>query len=103
MARRDYLQGMNGSAARDVGAEIDRKAEPTIVLRRGGATGTIVYAIKRRCANPTGNFAGLPVPPPDDPPPPPPPPPPRRPVINAKRAKLMAELKNVLKKKGMAA
>ena len=32
-----------------------------------------------------------------------PPPPPRRPVINAKRAKLMAELKNVLKKKGMAA
>ena len=36
-------------------------------------------------------------------PPPPPPPPPRRPVINAKRAKLMAELKNVLKKKGMAA
>ena len=37
------------------------------------------------------------------PPPPPPPPPPRRPVINAKRAKLMAELKNVLKKKGMAA
>ena len=34
---------------------------------------------------------------------PPPPPPPRRPVINAKRAKLMAELKNVLKKKGMAA
>lgn len=36
-------------------------------------------------------------------PPPPPPPPPRRPVINAKRAKLMTELKNVLKKKGMAA
>jgi hypothetical protein len=36
------------------------------------------------------------------PPPPPPPPPPRRPVINAKRAKLMAELKNVLKKKGLS-
>ena len=35
-------------------------------------------------------------------PPPPPPPPPRRPVINAKRAKLMAELKNVLKKKGLS-
>ena len=34
--------------------------------------------------------------------PPPPPPPPRRPVINAKRAKLMAELKNVLKKKGLS-
>ena len=32
----------------------------------------------------------------------PPPPPPRRPVINAKRAKLMAELKNVLKKKGLS-
>ena len=46
---------------------------------------------------PTMVRAGVP------PPPPPPPPPPRRPVINAKRAKLMAELKNVLKKKGMAA
>ena len=33
----------------------------------------------------------------------PPPPPQRRPVVNARRAKLMAELKNVLKKKGMAA
>jgi len=38
------------------------------------------------------------------PPPPPPPPPQRRaPVVNAQRAKLMAELKNVLKKKGMVA
>ncbi len=37
------------------------------------------------------------------PPPPPPPPPQRRPVVNAGRAKLMAELKNVLKKKGMVA
>ena len=37
------------------------------------------------------------------PPPPPPPPPQRRPVVNAGRAKLMAELKNTLKKKGMAA
>ena len=37
------------------------------------------------------------------PPPPPPPPPPalRKPVINATRAKLMAELKNKLKKRGM--
>ena len=35
------------------------------------------------------------------PPPPPPPPPPRKPAVNAKRAALMAELKNVLKKKGM--
>jgi len=35
-------------------------------------------------------------------PPPPPPPPPRRPVINTKRAKLMTELKNVLKKKGLS-
>ena len=34
-------------------------------------------------------------------PPPPPPPPPRKPPVNAKRAALMAELKNVLKKKGM--
>ena len=33
------------------------------------------------------------------PPPPPPPPPPRKPAVNAKRAALMAELKNVLKKK----
>jgi len=38
------------------------------------------------------------------PPPPPPPPPQRRaPVVNAGRAKLVAELKNVLKKKGMVA
>ena len=35
-------------------------------------------------------------------PPPPPPPTQRRPVINTQRAKLMAELKNTLKKKGMA-
>ena len=35
------------------------------------------------------------------PPPPPPPPPSRKPAVNAKRAALMAELKNVLKKKGM--
>ena len=35
------------------------------------------------------------------PPPPPPPPAPRKPVINATRAKLMAELKNKLKKRGM--
>jgi hypothetical protein len=38
------------------------------------------------------------------PPPPPPPPsmPPKKPVLNNKRAKLMAELKNTLKKKGLA-
>ena len=35
------------------------------------------------------------------PPPPPPPPPPGKPVINATRAKLMAELKSKLKKRGM--
>ena len=35
------------------------------------------------------------------PPPPPPPPPSRKPPVNTKRAALMAELKNVLKKKGM--
>ncbi len=34
-------------------------------------------------------------------PPPPPPPPQRRPVVNTGRAKLMAELKNVLKKRGL--
>jgi hypothetical protein len=34
-------------------------------------------------------------------PPPPPPPAPRKPVINAKRAKLMSELKATLKKRGM--
>lgn len=36
------------------------------------------------------------------PPPPPPPMAPRKPVINNKRAKLMAELKATLKKKGLA-
>ena len=35
------------------------------------------------------------------PPPPPPPPPQRRPVVNPGRAKLMAELKNILKKRGV--
>jgi len=35
------------------------------------------------------------------PPPPPPPPPQRRPVVNTGRAKLMAELKNILKKRGV--
>jgi len=34
--------------------------------------------------------------------PPPPPMPPKKPVLNNKRAKLMAELKNTLKKKGLA-
>jgi hypothetical protein len=34
-------------------------------------------------------------------PPPPPPPPPKKPVINATRAKLMAELKNKLKNRGL--
>jgi hypothetical protein len=34
-------------------------------------------------------------------PPPPPPPPPRKPVLNNKRAKLMAELKATLAKKGL--
>ena len=34
-------------------------------------------------------------------PPPPPPPPQRRPVVNTGRAKLMAELKNILKKRGV--
>src|SRR5210317_2107400 len=36
------------------------------------------------------------------PPPPPPSMPPKKPVLNNKRAKLMAELKNTLKKKGLA-
>ena len=35
-------------------------------------------------------------------PPPPPPPPPRKPVLNNKRAKLMAELKATLAKKGLS-
>lgn len=35
-------------------------------------------------------------------PPPPPPPPPRKPVINATRAKLMAELKANLRRRGLA-
>ena len=34
--------------------------------------------------------------------PPPPPMPPKKPVLNNKRAKLMAELKNTLKKKGLS-
>ena len=36
------------------------------------------------------------------PPPPPPPPPPGKPVINNKRAKLMAELKANLRRRGLA-
>jgi len=36
------------------------------------------------------------------PPPPPPPPPPGKPVINNKRAKLMAELKANLKRRGLS-
>lgn len=39
---------------------------------------------------------------PGPPPPPPPPPPPRRPVINDTRAKLMAELKANLKRRGLS-
>lgn len=35
------------------------------------------------------------------PPPPPPPPPPKKPVVNNQRAKLMAELKATLTKKGL--
>lgn len=35
------------------------------------------------------------------PPPPPPPPPPRKPMLNNQRAKLMAELKATLTKKGL--
>lgn len=35
------------------------------------------------------------------PPPPPPPPPPKKPVLNSQRAKLMAELKATLTKKGL--
>ena len=36
------------------------------------------------------------------PPPPPPPPPPPKPKINSARAKLMKELKNTLKKRGLS-
>ena len=39
--------------------------------------------------------------PPPPPPPPPPPQGPRKPVINSNRAKLMTELKNVLKKRAL--
>lgn len=39
---------------------------------------------------------------PTPPPPPPPPPPPRKTVINNKRAKLMSELKNTLKRRGLS-
>ena len=35
------------------------------------------------------------------PPPPPPPPPLRKPIVNSSRAKLMAELKNTLKKRAL--
>ena len=55
-----------------------------------------VIRVRQTIVAPTVVRAGIP-------PPPPPPPPQRRPVVNARRAKLMAELKNVLKKKGMAA
>jgi hypothetical protein len=49
-------------------------------------------------ASPTVSRTGGPPPPP---PPPPPSQPTRKPVINSTRAKLMAELKNTLKKKGL--
>ena len=66
--RRDELAGYKGQDVRDVAVHNDRKSEPTIVIRRGSLTGTIIYAIKRRCANPTGNFPGLPSVPPPPPP-----------------------------------
>lgn len=44
----------------------------------------------------TARVSGVP------PPPPPPPMAPKRPVLNNKRMKLMAELKNTLKKKGLS-
>ena len=55
-----------------------------------------VIRICRTVVLPTQGSSALP------PPPPPPPPPQRRPVINTQRAKLMAELKNTLKKKGLS-
>ena len=45
------------------------------------------------------SVGGRPAPPP--PPPPPPPGVPKKPIMNNKRAKLMSELKDVLKKKGL--
>lgn len=48
----------------------------------------------------TTRVSGVPAPPP--PPPPPPLMTPKKPVLNNKRMKLMAELKNTLKKKGLA-
>jgi hypothetical protein len=52
-----------------------------------------VIRICRTVVAPTASFA---------PPPPPPPPPPKRPVINNKRAKLIAELKANLKRRGLS-
>jgi hypothetical protein len=51
-----------------------------------------VIRICRTVVAPTASFA----------PPPPPPPPPKRPVINNKRAKLIAELKANLKRRGLS-
>jgi hypothetical protein len=50
-----------------------------------------VIRICRTVVAPTASFA-----------PPPPPPPPKRPVINNKRAKLIAELKANLKRRGLS-
>ena len=71
--------------ARELRAKVTRNFENSVKNAQR------VIRICRTVVAPTASFA----------PPPPPPPPPRRPVINNKRAKLIAELNANLKRRGL--
>jgi len=73
--------------ARELRAKVTRNFENSV------RNAQRVIRICRTVVAPTASFA---------PPPPPPPPPPKRPVINNKRAKLIAELKANLKRRGLS-
>lgn len=72
--------------ARELRAKVTRNFENSV------RNAQRVIRICRTVVAPTASFA----------PPPPPPPPPKRPVINNKRAKLIAELKANLKRRGLS-
>ena len=71
--------------ARELRAKVTRNFENSV------RNAQRVIRICRTVVAPTVSFA-----------PPPPPPPPKRPVINNKRAKLIAELKANLKRRGLS-
>ena len=73
--------------ARELRAKVTRNFENSV------RNAQRVIRICRTVVAPTASFA---------PPPPPPTPPPKRPVINNKRAKLIAELKANLKRRGLS-